>query len=97
MDNDGLLKPIETCWPVPSHGPGWVKAECLRGLQIDDEMELGGCLGGQVAGTCPLEDAIHVVDRSAEKTGRNGFKTPTAKGGMGLRQIGGELAANNRR
>jgi hypothetical protein len=77
--------------------PGGLRPSAFAVFKLMTRWNWVGAWAGKSPALVPLEDAIHVVGRSPEKTGRNGFKTPTAKGGMGLRQIGGELAANNRR
>src|SRR5947209_1576274 len=50
---DDLIRPQQ-------HRLGDREAEGLRGLQVHDQLELGGLLDGQVAGLCTLEDLIHV-------------------------------------
>src|SRR5262249_34427048 len=47
------------------------EAECLRGLEIDDQLVLGGRLHRQVGRLLALEDAIDVAGCGAQRT--NGF------------------------
>ena len=42
-------------------------AEGFGGLQVDDKLELGRLLDGQVAGLGPFQDLVHVACRSAEQ------------------------------
>ena len=39
------------------------EAECLRGLEIDDQFELGRCLHRQFGWILALEDAVDVFPR----------------------------------
>jgi len=48
------------------------KAELVGGFQIDNQLEAGRLLNGQLSGTCALEDSIYV---------RSG--TPIEVGGIG--------------
>jgi hypothetical protein len=40
------------------------KAECTRGLRVDDELELGRLLDRKIGGLLTLEDAIDVAGRA---------------------------------
>src|SRR5437868_2588701 len=44
-------------------------AERFGGLEVDDQLELGRLLYGEVARLCALEDLVHVPSRSAEQIG----------------------------
>ena len=40
------------------------RAECLRGLEVNHQLEFGGCLNRQLAWFCALEDAIDIRRRT---------------------------------
>src|SRR6516225_11154644 len=42
------------------------KAECLRGLEVDDQLELGRLLHGQVSGLGSLEYPVDIADCPAQ-------------------------------
>jgi hypothetical protein len=37
------------------------KAERLGGLEINDEIELGGLLHGKIGGLCPAQDLVDII------------------------------------
>ena len=41
------------------------EAECLGGLQIDDEVELTGLLDWKITGLCAFDDLVHVVSHAS--------------------------------
>jgi hypothetical protein len=61
-----LLKSMASTIPVACEQRWWDgQAECLRGLQIDDQLEFSRRLHRQVRRFLPLEDAIDILRRFA--------------------------------
>src|SRR3972149_10154612 len=55
----------------PRQHRGWKReAESSRGLQVDDQFELGRLLHRQIAGLGALEDSVHIV-RGSPPEGRD--------------------------
>src|SRR5262245_19429736 len=46
-------------------GQGYLKAKCLRGLEIDGELKLCRCLYGKIIRLLPFQDAIYVRSRAS--------------------------------
>src|SRR5262249_3910303 len=68
----GERRSLDQLVGADKHGAGNDEAEGFRGLEVDDEVELGRLLHGQVGGLGPLEDLLHVAGGAAEELGDAG-------------------------
>src|SRR5437763_1986597 len=73
------------CYPTPPHGEsfdhfvgagnqgcGQLEAERVRGLEVDDQLELGRLLDWQICGLRALEDLVHVSGAAPKEVGKIG-------------------------